>query len=208
MRGQIIISNDVGNGGIKFPDGSIQTTAGGAWKQSGSNVYIASGKVGIGTSQPSVALEVSGETKTSVITITGGADVAEPFKIEGPKAEPGMVVCIDPANSENLKLCAKEYDKTVAGVLSGAGGIKPGLQMSQKDRGDAGEPVALVGRVFCYADADYGAIEPGDLLTTSNTAGHARKVTNHNKARGAILGKALTGLAKGKGLVKILVTLQ
>jgi len=68
--------------------------------------------------------------------------------------------------------------------------------------------VALTGRVYCLVDASYGAIEPGDLLTTSDTAGHAMKVTNHTKAHGAIIGKAMTRLEQGKGLVLVLVTLQ
>jgi hypothetical protein len=69
-------------------------------------------------------------------------------------------------------------------------------------------PVALTGRVYCWADASYGPIEPGDLLTTSDTPGHAMKVKNHKKAQGAIIGKAMTSLKTGKGLVLVLVTLQ
>ena len=51
-------------------------------------------------------------------------------------------------------------------------------------------------------------IDPGDLLTTSDTPGHAMKVTDYGKAQGAILGKAMTGLVSGKGLVLVLVSLQ
>ena len=73
---------------------------------------------------------------------------------------------------------------------------------------DGNHPVALTGRVYCWADASSGPIEPGDLLTTSNTSGHAMKVTNYIKAQGAIIGKAMTGLKQGKGLVLVLVALQ
>ena len=68
--------------------------------------------------------------------------------------------------------------------------------------------VALTGRVYVLADASNGAIHPGDLLTTSRTPGHAMKVTDHTRGQGAILGKAMTGLSKGKGMVLVLVTLQ
>jgi hypothetical protein len=34
------------------------------------------------------------------------------------------------------------------------------------------------------------------------------KVTDHAKAQGAIIGKAMTALAEGRGLVLVLVTLQ
>ena len=45
-------------------------------------------------------------------------------------------------------------------------------------------------------------------MTTSNVSGHAMKVTDHTKANGAILGKAMTSLEKGTGLVLVLVSLQ
>jgi len=73
---------------------------------------------------------------------------------------------------------------------------------------EGGENVALSGRVHVQADASFGAIKPGDLLTTSDTPGHAMKVTDHARAQGAILGKAMTCLKEGKGTVLILVTLQ
>ena len=58
------------------------------------------------------------------------------------------------------------------------------------------------------ADASKHPIQPGDLLTTSDTPGHSMKVTDHGKAQGAILGKAMSSLEQGKGLVLVLVTLQ
>ena len=67
---------------------------------------------------------------------------------------------------------------------------------------------AVPGRVWTLCDAAAGAIEPGDLLTSSNTAGHAMKVTDHARAQGAIIGKAMTSLSEGTGLVLVLVSLQ
>ena len=69
-------------------------------------------------------------------------------------------------------------------------------------------PVALTGRVYCKADASAGSIEPGDLLTSSSTPGHAMKVTNYAEAPGAIIGKAMNSLEKGQGLILVLVNLQ
>jgi hypothetical protein len=60
----------------------------------------------------------------------------------------------------------------------------------------------------CKVDADKGAIKVGDLLTTSETKGHAQKVTDPTKAVGAVLGKALAPMKKGKGTIPILVTLK
>ncbi len=156
-------------------------------------------------------LWVKGEAHVNVLQING-ADLSERFDIaatEGLEARPGMVVCIDPDKPGDLKVSTKANDKTVAGIISGAGDVKAGVIMGQKGTMGYGEhPVALTGRVYCYVDAGYGAIEPGDLLTTSNTPGHAMKVQDHDAAQGAIIGKAMTGLKEGKGLVFVLVSLQ
>jgi len=69
-------------------------------------------------------------------------------------------------------------------------------------------PVALTGRVFCQVTTANGAIEPGDLLTTSAVPGRAMKVTDYAQSQDAILGKAMTGLDKKSGLVLVLVSLQ
>jgi len=61
---------------------------------------------------------------------------------------------------------------------------------------------------YCKADADIAPIKAGDLLTTSPTRGHAQKVLDPGKALGAIIGKALGALAKGKGQIPVLVMLQ
>jgi hypothetical protein len=73
---------------------------------------------------------------------------------------------------------------------------------------DGSFQVALSGRVYGLCDATYGLIEPGDLLTTSDTPGYAMKVTDYDRAQGAILGKAMTRLDEGTGLVLVLVSLQ
>lgn len=154
-----------------------------------------------------------GRIVTQELQITGGSDLSEHFDIldrsTGKPAEPGSVVCIDPKNPGKLVVSEAAYDRTVAGVISGAGGVKSGLMMAQRNSlADGQLPVALTGRVYCRCDASNGAIQPGDLLTSSPTSGHAMKVTDHTKAQGAILGKAMTSLESGRGLVLVLVTLQ
>lgn len=168
------------------------------------------GNVGIGKTSPGKALDVDGTTRTTVLEITGGADLAEPFEVAGESTiEAGTVVAIDPANAGQLKVASAAYDKTVAGIISGAGNINPGMVMGQDGSIASGEhPVALTGRVYAKVDASYGAIQPGDLLTTSNTPGHAMKVSDANQAQGAIIGKAMTALEEGPGLVLVLVSLQ
>jgi hypothetical protein len=62
--------------------------------------------------------------------------------------------------------------------------------------------------VYCWVDASKGSIRPGDLITTSDTPGHGMKVKDHRKAQGAVIGKAMSSLDQGKGLVLVLVSMQ
>lgn len=158
---------------------------------------------------PNGDLYLVGEVSTTVMTIRGGADVAEPFEMTKPEEmEPGTVVVIDEENAGQLKKSSASYDNKVAGIISGAGGVKPGLRLHQEGVMEGDHHVALTGRVYVKADAAFGKIKPGDLLTTSSTPGHAMKVKDHEKAQGAILGKAMSALDKDTGLVLVLVTLQ
>jgi hypothetical protein len=167
------------------------------------------GSVGIGTTTPSARLEVIGRTKTGSLEITAGSDLAEPFDTGTADAvEPGSVMVIDASTPGKLRVSDREYDSRVAGIVSGAGGVKPGITLQQDGVLQGKTLVALAGRVYCRADAGPGSIEPGDLLTTSGVSGHAMKATDRDRSRGAIIGKAMTGLKEGRGLVLVLVNLQ
>jgi len=172
------------------------------------------GHMGVGsnvTPSSTSMLVVGGTAEVNVLQINGGSDIAEPFDVaDGEGIVPGMVVCIDPDQPGRLRLADAAYDRTVAGVISGAGGVNPGMMLRQGGTlADGTHPVALTGRVYCYVDADAnGPVQPGDLLTTSDTPGHAMRVGAHAPAAGAILGKAMTTLESGRGLVLVLVSLQ
>ena len=159
-------------------------------------------------------IRVNGRTVTRVLEITGGADLAEPFAMrDQDEIEPGSVMVISGDASGTLELSTRAHDKRVAGIVSGAKGIQPGLRLRQEDAGvvggAGGRDVALTGRVWCLCDATEAAVEPGDLLTTSATPGHAMRVSDHDAATGAILGKAMSSLPRGeKGHVLVLVSLQ
>ena len=151
---------------------------------------------------------IARDATVRVLTITGGADLAEPFPMKEENIEKGSVVVIDKEHPGRLKRSTQAYDKRVAGIVSGANGINPGIALKQEGALELGENVALTGRVYVLADAAHGAIEAGDLLTTSDTPGHAMKVADHGKAHGAVLGKAMSELKEGKGMVLVLVSLQ
>lgn len=146
-------------------------------------------------------------TGTPVVELGEGLDYAEGFDVSGPQnVEPGSVLCIDPLNPGLLTVCDLPYDRKVAGIVTGAQGLGSGVRLGS-DMFDY--DVALAGRVYCNVDASETAVEPGDLLTTSATAGYAMKVTEYECAQGAILGKAMEPLEKGeKGQILVLVTLQ
>jgi hypothetical protein len=136
-----------------------------------------------------------------------GADCAEDFDAApGEQIEPGSVVVI---NSEGaLTQSRDEYDKKVAGVVSGAGEYKPAMVLDRRKSAEGRKSIALVGKVYCKVDASRVPIEVGDLLTTSDTPGHAMKATDPFKAFGSVIGKALRSLREGQGLIPILIALQ
>lgn len=178
----------------------------------------AGGDVQVGSMNAAVTNVAMYNTATSTymsvylkdVHVMGGADIAEPFNsVDADRLKPGMVMSIDSKNPGQLILADTAYDTKVAGIVSGANGIKAGMTMSQEGTVASGSvPVALSGRVYAWADASYGAINPGDLLTTSDKPGHAMKVTEHGRAQGAIIGKAMSGLSEGTGLILVLVSLQ
>ena len=144
--------------------------------------------------------------RVPVLEITG-ADLAEKFPVSE-AVTPGTVVEIDPDRPGHLRVSRSAYTRRVAGVVSGANGLSVGAVLGNMPGYKDAPPIALSGRVWVHCDATEHPITPGDLLTTSATAGHAMKVSDPSRAQGAVLGKAMTPLSTGKGLVLTLVTLQ
>jgi hypothetical protein len=130
-----------------------------------------------------------------------GADYAEALTTNDADVAAGMVVVL--GDDGEVHPCDQDYDARVAGIVSGAGGVKPAIVL---DRHDDSAHVALIGKVWCFADAALAAIRPGDLLTSSSTVGHCRRVDEPARAFGAVVGKALTPLLAGRGMVRVLVS--
>jgi hypothetical protein len=155
-----------------------------------------------------VALKSTGLAQVKTLQILG-ADLAESFPVEGGKAEPGTVLMLGDGTDGELRVADAPYSRRVAGVVSGANGLDAGVVLKGKSfESDTQTPVALSGRVWVKCDATHAPIRVGDLLTTADRAGHAMVATDRERAYGAILGKAMTPLASGRGLVLVLVSLQ
>ena len=152
------------------------------------------------------SITTSGDITALDVKLTGG-DIAEEFGMATEGAEPGSVMVIGDAG-ESLSRCTAGYDTKVAGVVSGAGDLRPGIVLDRRAGGDGRSALAMVGKVYCKVDATYAPIGVGDLLTTSPTPGHAMKATDQSRAFGSVIGKALRQLDSGSGLIPILVALR
>lgn len=163
------------------------------------------GRVGIGTTSPQATLDVEGSIRVADDVILAGADCAEDFDLEeGSIEDPGTVLVL--GSERRLQHCSKPYDTRAIGVVAGANDQRPGIILGRHRHNPAQNrvPVALTGTVWCRADATEGAIDPGDLLTTAARPGHAMRASDPIRSFGAIIGKALTGLPSGLGLIPIL----
>ena len=137
------------------------------------------------------------------IADNSGAKVGKVFKILGGSrkryARIGDVVVM----SEDMKVMKsyKAYDKKVVGVISTAPAATFGGNMGNV-------PLAISGRVPVKVTDENGPIEPGDLLTTSSTLGHAMKCNDYKRCFGNIIGKAITPLEKEQGIVTMMIMLN
>jgi hypothetical protein len=122
-----------------------------------------------------------------------------------------------------VDLAVRVYDTRVCGIVcevhgeAAEDGAEPriftsteraDMNLSQVAPGQIGHMVTLGAYAFCKVDANIAPVVAGDLLTTSPTRGHAQKVLDRAQAIGAIVGKALAGLERGRGTVPVMVMLQ
>jgi hypothetical protein len=139
---------------------------------------------------------------------TNAGDVAEYMQVSG-DAGPGTVLVIGKGGV--LSPSSTAYDTRVAGIVS----TTPGVALGTREGGNPGEQIiAVAGRVPCRVDASNGAIQEGDLLTTSSRPGYAMKAEPIEVSgrtfypSGTVLGKAMGTLESGTGTIDVLVTLQ
>ena len=182
----------------------------------GALVYITSislggGGIATGTLDVGGDAAVGGDVVINgKLTVAGVTDplVAESFQVSpGESYDPGDVLVIDPSGN-GVRRSYEAYDTGVIGVVApgatvdGNGEILAvilGAHAAARDDGSRLEG-------YVKADASYAAIQAGDLLTTSETPGHAMVASDPRI--GTILGKALEPLAEGQGLIRVFITLS
>jgi hypothetical protein len=211
-----------GNGFIRHDDANVFHFQGGSSGYSFNNnansatliKILDSGNLGIGTSPASgYKLDVNGNTNvTGNLNVTGNInakyqDLAE-WVPSSEQLSAGTVVVLDTTKSNQVISSGTAYDTRVAGVIS----AQPGITLGESGEGKV--LVATTGRVRVKVDASSGPIQIGDLLVTSDVAGVAMKSEPVEFAGrkmhmpGTIIGKALEPLAKGKGEILVLLSLQ
>lgn len=129
----------------------------------------------------------------------GGADFAE-MMAAAEELAPGEVLIA--GADGRVERARRARDTAVIGVYSTAPGFIGGAGPNQDLAGKV--PVAIVGIVPVFASAESGPIAPGDLLVSASLAGHAMRAAEPIPA-GAVLGKALSGLEGGRGVIQVLL---
>ena len=121
------------------------------------------------------------------------ADLAERFSVDQ-TIDPATVVVFG-GNAE-ITQSTRYADPFTAGVVS----TDPAYLMNSML--DESAPLVLAGRAPCKV---IGPITKGDILTTSDTPGHATKLDNKDWQPGVTVGRALESCGDGEHIIEIVV---
>jgi len=131
---------------------------------------------------------------------TGAADIAEWVAVSE-VVGPGDVLELDPQRTATYRRSSRLCSPLIAGVVS----TKPGVVLA--GAGAEGEALlALVGIVPVKVTDEGGPIQPGDLLVTSSTPGHAMRWAGPAPCLCSMVGKALEPMTAEKGVILVLLT--
>jgi hypothetical protein len=233
--GVVLAGAGAGDARIRADGGSSRLMIGSG---SNDTLTVQGGNVGINNTSPGFALTVNGEVVVNgpmvihgTLFVTGAKTgyVADRFLYRGSEPlERGDVVALHPTPARashtapyttgriplvEVRLTDRPGDTCVCGIVDEP--VLPPDQLSDVDlsqtkKAQIGLMVTLGAYSFCKVDATEGAVKPGDLLTTGSSKGHAvRSSPKEHSKPGAIIGKALAPLAKGKiGIIPVLVSHQ
>lgn len=133
-------------------------------------------------------------------------DYAEVFELatrEGVRA--GAVMAYD-AGAHGLVPAAVANARQVIGVVSGAGGFRPGMVIGSRSDGSRDFPISMSGVVYVWVSDEAGVVEAGDLLVPSSVPGVGMRAAEPSASVGRVFGKALEPSSRdGEDLVLMLV---
>jgi hypothetical protein len=159
-------------------------------------------------------------------------DLAEYIYDSNANTEAADVVVADAFKKESVMKSTEPYQTSVVGVVSTKPHMVMGTELVQDPEtkmpipGVNAAKLALSGRVPVKVTDENGPIIPGDMLTSSSTPGHAMKwtlldvkaardfeelksiISENERRRNAILGKAVESHSSGTGKIMVLISLQ
>ena len=173
---------------------SVTATANNATNET---VYLTFVDAATGTQGIETDTNLTYNPSTNVLSTTATsaqyADLAEKYKMDQ-TYDPGTVVVVGGEQEATESTTANDHK--VLGIISTA----PAYLMNNDIEG---QDVALIGRVPCKVVGD---IQRGDLLVTSDVAGHARAWNPGDYLPGTIIGKALEAKEdNGTGVIEVAV---
>jgi len=171
----------------------------GSVSSEGGTFTVTSNATNANTGSTIVFRDGSGNFSAGVITATTTAaryaDLAERYTADA-DYEPGTVLVF--GGEAEVTQCTSKYDKRIAGIVS----TDPAFLMNESL--EDGVSVGLVGRLPCKV---VGEVRKGDLMVSSDTAGHAEAWRDEsNPPAGSVIGKALENkTGAGADVIEVVV---
>jgi hypothetical protein len=157
------------------------------------------GEVIVGTPAAGRGMAVHGVVDATYLNTTAGNSLAQIYASSGDLQAADVVRVND--DGTKVQRVRKHSDPRIIGVVTDSPGVLLG---GPKRSGTVA--VALQGVVPCRVDASTHGILAGDLLVSSRVVGHAcRADPESGPSPGTVLGKALAPLAKGHGIIPVLL---